>query len=143
MTLARNSALGADPLAASAAARAATATSYGILFAASGSHMLNDMMQSLAPALYPVFRDEFSLSFFQTGLITLTFQITASLLQPLIGIFTDRRPVAYALPAAMAFTLVGLTMLAFGQSYPALLASVAMIGVGSAIFHPEASRGSS
>ena len=140
MTLARNSALGADPLAASAAARAATATSYGILFAASGSHMLNDMMQSLAPALYPVFRDEFSLSFFQTGLITLTFQITASLLQPLIGIFTDRRPVAYALPAAMAFTLVGLTMLAFGQSYPALLASVAMIGVGSAIFHPEASR---
>ena len=141
MTLARHPAgLGVGAVESSAASRAAAATSYGILFAASGSHMLNDMMQSLAPALYPVFRNDFSLSFFQTGLITLTFQTTASLLQPLIGLFTDRRPVTYALPAAMAFTLVGLVMLACGDNYPALLAAVAMIGVGSAVFHPEASR---
>ena len=141
MTLASHSAgLGADDAASSAALRAASVTSYGILFAASGSHMLNDMMQSLAPALYPVFREDFSLSFFQTGIITFAFQMTASLLQPLIGLFTDRRPVTYALPAAMAFTLVGLAMLAFGRNYPALLASVSMIGIGSAIFHPEASR---
>ena len=102
--------------------------------------MLNDMMQSLAPALYPVFRDQYSLSFFQTGIITFTFQVTASLLQPLIGMFTDRRPVPYALPSAMAFTLVGLVALAFSTNYPMLLGSVALIGVGSAIFHPEASR---
>ncbi len=112
----------------------------GILFAVSGSHMLNDMMQSLAPALYPVFRDTYSLSFFQTGLITFTFQLTASLLQPFIGIFTDRRPVPFALPFAMGFTALGLVLLAFSVNYPMLLASVALIGVGSAVFHPEASR---
>ena len=141
MTLARNRArVGADDVAASPAVRAARTTAYGVLFAAAGSHMLNDMMQSLAPALYPVFRDELSLTFFQTGLITFTFQLTASLLQPAIGLFTDRRPVTYALPAAMAFTLAGLVVLSFGWSYPLLLTAVAMIGVGSAIFHPEGSR---
>ena len=119
---------------------AAQTTALGILFAVSGSHALNDMMQSLAPALYPVFRDEYSLSFFQTGVITFTFQLTASLLQPMIGLFTDRRPVPYALPFAMAFTLVGLVALAFSSNYPTLLGSVALIGIGSAIFHPEASR---
>ena len=102
--------------------------------------MLNDMMQSLAPALYPVFRDTYSLSFFQTGLITLVFQVTASLLQPFIGMFTDRRPVPWGLPCAMAFTTIGLVLLAFSANYPMLLASVALIGVGSAVFHPEASR---
>jgi FSR family fosmidomycin resistance protein-like MFS transporter len=121
-------------------ARAARVTAYGVLFAASGSHMLNDMMQSLAPALYPVFRDALSLSFFQTGMITFTFQATASLLQPGVGLFLDRRPVACALPAAMAFTVAGLALLSFGWTYPLLLAAVATIGVGSAIFHPEASR---
>ncbi len=141
MTLARNPARpGVDDLSASAASRALRTTAYGVIFAASGAHMLNDMMQSLAPALYPVFREEFSLSYFQTGLITLTFQITASLLQPFIGLFIDRRPLTYALPSAMAFTLAGLVALAFGWNYPLLLTAVAMIGVGSAIFHPEASR---
>ncbi|MFZ1963477.1 MAG: MFS transporter, partial [Roseiarcus sp.] len=141
MTLARNPArVGVDEIPASPAVRAARMTAYGVLFAASGSHMLNDMMQSLAPALYPVFREELSLTFFQTGLITFTFQLTASLLQPFIGLYTDRRPVTYALPAAMAFTLAGLVALAFGWNYPLLLTAVAMIGVGSAIFHPEASR---
>jgi FSR family fosmidomycin resistance protein-like MFS transporter len=116
------------------------ATALGILFACSASHMLNDMMQALAPALYPVFRDQYSLSFFQTGIITLVFQITASLLQPLIGMFTDRRPAPRALPFAMGFTLLGLALLAFSSSYAMLLVSVAFIGVGSAVFHPEASR---
>jgi FSR family fosmidomycin resistance protein-like MFS transporter len=121
-------------------AAAARATAFGVLFAASGSHMLNDMMQSLAPALYPVFRDQLSLTFFQTGIITFTFQLTASLLQPIIGAALDRRPAPFALPAAMGFSLIGLAALAYAGSYPALLASVALIGVGSAVFHPEASR---
>ncbi len=141
MTLARNPArLGAEDVAASAASRALQTTAYGVIFAASASHMLNDMMQSLAPALYPVFREQLGLTFFETGLITFTFQATASLLQPLIGLYTDRRPQPYSLPVAMLFTVCGLTLLAFGRSYALLLASVALIGVGSAIFHPEASR---
>ncbi len=115
-------------------------TAIGILFAASASHMLNDMMQSLAPALYPVFRSQYSLTFFQTGIITLVFQVTASLLQPIIGLVTDRRPAPRALPFAMGFTLLGLVLLAFSGSYAMLLISVAFIGVGSAVFHPEASR---
>jgi len=126
--------------ASSRSAAAARATAFGVLFAASGSHMLNDMMQSLAPALYPVFREQLSLSFFQTGIITFTFQLTASLLQPFIGIALDRRPAPFALPAAMGFSLIGLAALAYAGTYPALLASVALIGIGSAVFHPEASR---
>ena len=135
----------AEPLSAQASAPSAASvarpvTAIGILFAVSGSHMLNDMMQSLAPALYPVFRSEYSLTFFQVGVITLVFQITASLLQPLIGIVTDRRPAPWALPFAMGFTLIGLVLLAFSRSYPMLLVSVALVGVGSAVFHPEGSR---
>ena len=139
MTLAQK-VRGPAPAFETARVAAAQTTAIGILFAVSGSHMLNDMMQSLAPALYPVFRDTYSLSFFQTGLITLVFQVTASLLQPFIGMFTDRRPVPWGLPSAMAFTMLGLVLLAFSVNYPMLLGSVALIGVGSAIFHPEASR---
>jgi FSR family fosmidomycin resistance protein-like MFS transporter len=140
MTAAENAArLGGEDVSPRSAA-AARATAFGVLFAASGSHMLNDMMQSLAPALYPVFRDQLSLTFFQTGIITFTFQLTASLLQPIIGAALDRRPAPFALPAAMGFSLIGLAALAYAGSYPALLASVALIGVGSAVFHPEASR---
>jgi FSR family fosmidomycin resistance protein-like MFS transporter len=124
----------------SVASVAQPATAIGVLLAVSASHMLNDMMQSLAPALYPVFRSQYSLSFFQTGIITLVFQITASLLQPLIGLVTDRRPAPKALPFAMGFTAFGLVLLAFSNSYPMLLVSVAFVGVGSAVFHPEASR---
>ena len=120
--------------------RVAESATLSILIAISVSHMLNDMMQSLAPALYPVFRDQLGLTFFQTGLITFTFQVTASLLQPLIGLYTDRRPQPYSLPLAMLFTLFGLALLAYGHGYALLLVSVALIGVGSAIFHPEASR---
>ena len=118
----------------------AAGATVGILLAISVSHMLNDMMQSLAPALYPVFRQQLGLTFFETGLITFTFQLTASLLQPLIGLYTDRRPQPYSLPLAMLFTLCGLALLAFGRGYPLLLVSVGLIGIGSAIFHPEASR---
>ena len=129
-----------EPVAEAIRPVAAQTTALGILFAVSGSHMLNDMMQSLAPALYPVFRDTYSLTFFETGIITFVFQVTASLLQPLIGMFTDKRPLPYALPCAMVFSMVGLVLLALATSYLALLFAVAMIGVGSAIFHPEASR---
>jgi MFS transporter, FSR family, fosmidomycin resistance protein len=133
--------ISAPERAASAVASVAQpATAIGILFAASASHMLNDMMQSLAPALYPVFRSQYSLTFFQTGIITLVFQVTASLLQPIIGLVTDRRPAPRALPFAMGFTLLGLVLLALSGSYAMLLVSVAFIGVGSAVFHPEASR---
>ncbi len=128
------------PGAAQAGRVVAQSATLSILVAISVSHMLNDMMQSLAPALYPVFREQLGLTFFETGLITFTFQATASLLQPLIGLYTDRRPQPYSLPVAMLFTVCGLTLLAFGRSYALLLASVALIGVGSAIFHPEASR---
>jgi len=120
--------------------KAAQATALGVLLAASASHLLNDTMQSLAPALYPVFRDRMALTFFQTGVITFVFQLSASLLQPLIGLAADRWPMIFLLPAGMAFTLVGLVGLAFAGTYPLLLASVAVIGVGSAVFHPEASR---
>jgi FSR family fosmidomycin resistance protein-like MFS transporter len=119
--------------------RAETAT-VGVLIALSASHMLNDVMQSLAPALYPVFRQEFALSFFQVGLITFVFQLTASFLQPVIGLSLDKRPLNWILPVGMAFTLIGLVLLAFASSYLLILLSVAVVGVGSAVFHPEASR---
>ena len=120
--------------------KTAETTAMGVLLAVSASHMLNDTMQSLAPALYPVFRDQMALTFFQTGVITFVFQISASLLQPLIGLAADRRPMNFLLPVGMAFTLAGLIGLAFAGTYPLLLVSVAVIGVGSAVFHPEASR---
>jgi FSR family fosmidomycin resistance protein-like MFS transporter len=119
---------------------ATSETTLVVILAVSVSHMLNDMMQSLAPALYPVFRQDFGLTFFQTGLITFTFQVTASLLQPLIGLYTDRRPQPFSLPTAMVFTFFGLGVLAYGRGYTMLLVAVGLIGIGSAIFHPEASR---
>ena len=127
----------ADP---AADRRAAETASVGVIAALSASHMLNDTMQSLAPALYPVFARELSLSFFQIGVITFVFQLTASLLQPLIGFALDRRPLNAILPVGMAFTVVGLLLLAFAGTYPLILLSVAVIGIGSAVFHPEASR---
>jgi len=130
----------APTLSTGATRAAAQTTALGILIAISASHMLNDMMQSLAPALYPIFQQDYGLSYFQLGMITFTFQVTASVLQPGVGLFTDRRPMPFSLPVGMMFTLSGLTMLALSASYPMLLASVALIGVGSAIFHPESSR---
>lgn len=117
-----------------------TRPALAILAAVSVSHMLNDMMQTLAPALYPVFKDQYALTYFQVGLIQFVFQVTASLFQPLIGAVGDRKPNPRVLPCSMIFTLIGLVLLAFSYSYPTLLLSVAMIGLGSAVFHPEASR---
>jgi FSR family fosmidomycin resistance protein-like MFS transporter len=115
-------------------------TALGVLAAISTSHMINDMMQSLILALYPILKGGFNLSFSQIGLITLTYQLTASLFQPLIGLYTDRRPVAYALPFGMSFTLCGLLLLAYAPNYALLLLASALIGTGSSIFHPESSR---
>lgn len=116
------------------------ATVYTILFGISFSHMLNDMIQSLIPSIYPMLKDSFSLSFAQIGLIQLTFQMTASILQPFVGSFTDKRPQPYSLAIGMGFTLVGLIFISYANSFPAILASVALIGTGSSIFHPESSK---
>ena len=126
------------PLAVAATPQPAVAV--GVLAAISTSHMINDMMQSLILALYPILKGGFSLSFSQIGFITLTYQLTASLFQPLIGLYTDRRPVAYALPVGMTFTLCGLLLLAYAPTYSLLLLASALIGTGSSIFHPESSR---
>ncbi|HJW07508.1 MAG TPA: MFS transporter [Rhodanobacter sp.] len=102
--------------------------------------MLNDMIQSLILAIYPILKNDFRLSFVQVGLITLTFQLTASLLQPLVGMVTDRRPMPYSLPVGMGFTLCGLLLLATAPNFPVLLAAAALVGTGSSVFHPESSR---
>jgi MFS transporter, FSR family, fosmidomycin resistance protein len=115
-------------------------TAVGILAAISFCHMLNDMMQSLLPAMYPMLKGSYQLSFGQIGLLTFTFQFTASLLQPLIGAYADKRPRPYSLACGMGFTLAGLLLLAFASSYTALLCGAALIGTGSSVFHPESSR---
>ena len=115
-------------------------TVMAILWALSLSHLLNDTLQSLLPAIYPLLKTSFGLSFGQIGLITFTFQGTASLLQPVIGFYTDRRPKPYSLAVGMGVTLVGLVLLARAGSFHLILAAAACVGAGSAIFHPEASR---
>ncbi len=111
-----------------------------ILVALSVCHLLNDLIQSLIPALYPLLKKEFDLDFTQIGLITLAFQLTASLLQPTVGALTDKRPMPFSLAIGMGSTLIGLLLLSVAQSYAAVLFAAALIGTGSAIFHPEASR---
>ncbi|GAA3614392.1 MAG: MFS transporter [Gibbsiella quercinecans] len=115
-------------------------TAYPILGAISVSHLLNDMIQSLILAIYPMLQSEFSLSFVQIGMITLTYQLTASLLQPLIGYYTDKHPQPYSLPIGMGFTLTGLLLMAFAQTFPLVLLAAALVGTGSSVFHPESSR---
>ncbi len=119
---------------------AAGRTTFTILAAISFCHLLNDMMQSLLPALYPMLKSSYALSFGQIGFLTFTFQLTASLLQPLIGSYTDRSPRPYSLATGMGFTLVGLVLLAFAGNYALLLLAAALIGTGSSVFHPESSR---
>ena len=126
--------------AAASPAPAKQATSMWVLFAISFSHMLNDLMQALLPAVYPLLRDLYALDFTQIGLITLVNQMTASLLQPLVGNYTDKNPKPYSLPIAMCFTLTGLLLLSSASSFPFILLAAALIGVGSSIFHPESSR---
>lgn len=119
---------------------AAKRTAFSILAAISVSHLLNDMIQSLILAIYPLLQNEFSLSFTQIGMITLTYQITASLLQPLIGYYTDKHPQPYSLPIGMGFTLSGLLLLSVAQTFPLVLLAAALVGTGSSVFHPESSR---
>jgi FSR family fosmidomycin resistance protein-like MFS transporter len=111
-----------------------------VLAAVSFCHLINDMVQSLLPSIYPILKSSFHLDFGQIGLITLTFQITASLLQPFIGHFTDRHPMPYSLPIGMSATLVGLFLLAYAPTFALLLLAASLFGVGSAVFHPESSR---
>ena len=111
-----------------------------VLVALSVAHLLNDILQALIPALYPLIKDTFRLSFAQIGIITFTYQITASVLQPLVGGFTDRRPLPQSLAWGMGFTLVGLVVFARATQFSTLVLAAGLTGTGSAIFHPEASR---
>src|SRR4051794_4552023 len=121
-------------------AQADNGTTFAILVSLSVCHMLNDLNQSLVPALYPILKDSYRLDFAQIGLITLAFQLTASMLQPVVGMVTDRRPQPFSLPIAMTCSLIGLLLLSVANSYGLILVSAALVGIGSSVFHPEASR---
>jgi FSR family fosmidomycin resistance protein-like MFS transporter len=113
---------------------------FTVLAAISFCHLLNDMVQSLIPALYPILKNSFHLNFSQLGLITFTFQVTASLLQPVVGLYADRRPKPYSLAIGMGFTLIGLLLLSKAGNFEMILIASALVGVGSSVFHPESSR---
>ena len=115
-------------------------TIFPVLLAVSFCHLLNDLIQSLLPAIYPILKDGYDLSFAQIGYITLAFQLTASLLQPVVGLYTDRRPVPFSLPAGMGCTLLGLLLLSTAGSFGLLLLAAGLVGLGSSVFHPEAAR---
>ena len=118
----------------------AETTAFAVIMAVSVCHLINDVMQSLLSAIYPMLKADYGLEFWQIGLLTMMFQVTASLLQPAVGFYTDKRPMPYSLPVGMASSVVGLIFLAFASQYALLLIGAAFIGVGSAIFHPESSR---
>lgn len=118
----------------------ATRTVFAVLFAISFSHLLNDTIQALLPSIYPMLKDNYRLSFTQLGLITFTFQVTASLLQPVVGFLTDKRSMPFSLPVGMGLTLIGLVLLAYAGDFAHILIAAGFVGAGSAIFHPEASR---
>ena len=130
--------LGAEPPA--PAISAAEGATFAVILALSFSHMLNDTMQSLIPALYPMLKDSFGLNFAQIGLITLAFNLTASILQPLVGAYTDKKPQTYGLAIGMTSTFAGLLLLSVASSYAWLLVAAALVGMGSSVFHPESSR---
>jgi FSR family fosmidomycin resistance protein-like MFS transporter len=115
-------------------------TAYAVILAVSFCHLLNDVMQSLLAAIYPMLKADYGLDFWQIGSLTMTFMVTASLLQPVIGMLTDKKPMPYSLPVGMGSSMVGLFVLAFASNYAALILGAAFIGIGSAIFHPESSR---
>jgi len=124
----------------SRAATQAAGTTFSVILSLSFCHLLNDMMQSLVPALYPILKGSYGLTFTQVGLITLAFQCTASMLQPVVGLYTDRRPQPYSLTAGISITLLGLLLMSRASTYPVILLAAMLIGMGSSIFHPEASR---
>lgn len=130
----------ASPVPAQSLPASAESATFAILLSLSFCHMLNDMMQSMVPAIYPILKTNYNLDFAQIGLITLAFQFTASMLQPLVGLYTDKHPKPYSLPIGMGFTLVGLVLMSMAHSYPVILGAAALIGVGSSVFHPESSR---
>ncbi len=119
---------------------AAERTAFGILGAVSVSHLLNDVVQSLLPAIYPLLKESFALSFSQVGYMTLALMLTASILQPVVGFLTDRRSAPFALVAGMGFSLAGLVLLSVAWTYPMLLMAAVLVGLGSSVFHPESSR---
>ena len=121
-------------------AAGAQKTAFIVIFAVAFCHMINDVMQYLLVAIYPIIKDAYALDFVQIGLLSFTFQVTASMLQPVIGIYTDKRPLPYSLPVGMASSTLGLVVLGYANSYGLLLLGSALIGLGSAIFHPESSR---
>ncbi|MBX2909435.1 MAG: MFS transporter [Chitinophagales bacterium] len=120
--------------------KVAQTTAFGIIMSVSFAHLLNDSIQSLIPSIYPLLKGSFNLSFTQIGLITFTFQVTASLLQPLVGAYTDKHPKPFSLAAGMSITLLGLILISFANSFALILMAVALIGTGSSIFHPESSK---
>jgi FSR family fosmidomycin resistance protein-like MFS transporter len=120
--------------------KVAEGTVFTILAAISFSHLLNDLVQSLLPAIYPILKASYHLDFAKVGLITLTYQLTASLLQPLIGLYTDRRPKPWSLPFGMGFTFIGLVLLSIASNFSSILIAASFVGAGSAVFHPESSR---
>ena len=132
--------MGAQQIAAPAAHTGIRRVAVGILAGVCASHLINDIVQSLIPAVYPILKTTYGLDFGQIGMITLVGQLVASLLQPVFGLYTDRRPIYFALPAGMAFSISGLVLLSMAPGYGAILLSVGLIGVGSAVFHPEAAR---
>ena len=115
-------------------------TVFAVILAISVGHLLNDMMQALLPAIYPNLKADFGLTFGQIGIVSLVYQITASILQPLVGLYADRRPTPLALPGGTLFSLAGLMVLSMAHSYAVLLVGASLLGVGSSVFHPEASR---
>lgn len=144
-TMAAGSAPAAAPISGSSGqtsetAASANTTTFAVILSLSFCHLLNDMMQSLVPALYPILKDSYALTFGQIGFITLAFQCTASMLQPVVGMYTDKKPQPYSLMIGMGFTLVGLLLMSRADSYPTILLAAALIGMGSSVFHPEASR---
>ena len=115
-------------------------TSIFLLVALSSTHLFNDMLQAIISAVYPLIKSDLSISFAQIGAITLSYQISASIFQPIMGFLSDKRPNAYFLPLALIFTFCGLTTLAYADSFHAILISVSVVGIGSSILHPEAAR---
>lgn len=118
----------------------ANKTVYSILFSISFAHLLNDLLQAVIPAAYPILKESYDLSFTQIGLITFSYQMAASILQPFVGFYTDKHPKPYSQIFGMLFTLAGIVLLSYASSFPIILVSVILVGIGSSIFHPEASR---
>ena len=115
-------------------------TVYSILFSIAFAHLLNDLLQAVIPAAYPILKENFNLTFTQIGLITLAYQLAASILQPMVGLYTDKRPKPFSQIFGMLFTLTGIVFLSYASSFSMIIVSVVLVGIGSSIFHPEASR---